>query len=308
MKRIVSLFFLLLIALGLTASAAPVTAQLRPDITIVIDGYSAGFRDVNGTAVYPILYEGTTYLPIRAIGNIMGKEVDWINDTCTVALSGTAPSVLYNRPESRPAVSTVQPQLRPDITILIDGVARTFYDVNGKQVYPLLYQGTTYLPIRAIGNIMGKSVEWVNDSTTILFGDVPTEQEGYVGTALGTDFFAVTLHAAQRQASYGGHAPSASDRTFLVLDVTIENTSGRSLPVFSSDFAVTSPSLTGEEVAYEKILAEQLDDALTLAPGQSVRGKLVMEAPAGDSRFALTYTDYYDDGTVGDTYRVLFAA
>ena len=38
--------------------------------------------------VYPILYNGSTYLPLRAIGEIMNKEVVWNNSTKTITLSG----------------------------------------------------------------------------------------------------------------------------------------------------------------------------------------------------------------------------
>ena len=54
-----------------------IKAQLRKDFTIEIDGVEREFKNVNGETVYPILYEGTTYLPVRAIGEIMGKEVYW---------------------------------------------------------------------------------------------------------------------------------------------------------------------------------------------------------------------------------------
>ena len=64
--------------------AREVTAQLRPDFVIVIDQETAHFSDVNGSEVYPLLYEGTTYLPLRAIGNLMGKQVDWDEQSKTV--------------------------------------------------------------------------------------------------------------------------------------------------------------------------------------------------------------------------------
>ena len=46
------------------------------------------FYSVTGQRVYPILYNGSTYLPLRAIGEIMNKDVVWNNSTKTITLSG----------------------------------------------------------------------------------------------------------------------------------------------------------------------------------------------------------------------------
>ena len=46
--------------------------------------------------------------------------------------------------------------LRPDITVEVDGMTRTMTDKNGKTVYPISYDGTTYLPVRALGEILGR--------------------------------------------------------------------------------------------------------------------------------------------------------
>ena len=56
------------------------------------------------------------------------------------------------------AAGDVTARLRPDITIVIDGAARVFYNVSGQQVHPISYNNTTYLPLRAIGELMGKVV------------------------------------------------------------------------------------------------------------------------------------------------------
>lgn len=63
-----------------------ITAELHRDLSIVIDGKTQTFTDVNGQTVYPIMYNGTTYLPIRAIGGVMGKPVAWDGETETVIL------------------------------------------------------------------------------------------------------------------------------------------------------------------------------------------------------------------------------
>lgn len=63
-----------------------IEAEIRGDFTVVIDGKQQTFRDVNGNIVDPILYDGTTYLPIRAIGEIMGKTVYWYQDEKKIEL------------------------------------------------------------------------------------------------------------------------------------------------------------------------------------------------------------------------------
>ena len=58
--------------------------------------------------------------------------------------------------------------LRPDITVEVDGMARTMTDKNGKTVYPISYDGTTYLPVRALGEILGQTVEWDSATQTVI--------------------------------------------------------------------------------------------------------------------------------------------
>ena len=83
MKRklpvLIGILCVLCIAIGAYAATAvqEITAQLRPDFEIEIDGEEREFYNVDGERVYPILYEGTTYLPVRAIGEIMNKKVYW---------------------------------------------------------------------------------------------------------------------------------------------------------------------------------------------------------------------------------------
>lgn len=46
------------------------------------------------------------------------------------------------------------------IKIYWDGVEKTMTDVKGNKVEPLIYQGTTYVPVRAMSKLMGKEVNW----------------------------------------------------------------------------------------------------------------------------------------------------
>ena len=57
---------------------------LYNNIKIYVDGIKINPKDANGTKVEPFIYNGTTYLPVRAIGNALGKEVSWDGNTNTV--------------------------------------------------------------------------------------------------------------------------------------------------------------------------------------------------------------------------------
>ena len=118
------------------------------------------FYNVNGDEVHPILYSGTTYLPVRAIGELMGKNVNWDASTRTVSLSGTRTSgTVSGTPDSGAVPASVTARLSPDVTVTVDGVTRSFTDAAGNTVYPLLYNGSVYLPIRAIGSAHGQERE-----------------------------------------------------------------------------------------------------------------------------------------------------
>ena len=84
-----------LLTAGAAAASAvrqTITAQLRPDITVELNGSKQTLQDSQGNPIYPISYNGSTYLPIRAIGETMGLTVDWDSATQTVDLVGEVAS------------------------------------------------------------------------------------------------------------------------------------------------------------------------------------------------------------------------
>ena len=85
---------------GATTVAERVSADLRPDITVTVDGKDQTLLDKNGDVVYPITYEGTTYLPIRALGNVMDLDVEWNGKTQTISL--------YTRTDTKPEDLTLE--------------------------------------------------------------------------------------------------------------------------------------------------------------------------------------------------------
>ena len=201
-------------------------AQVMPNRTIVVDGVARTFYAINGQEVHPISYGGTTYLPVRSIGELMNKNVDWNNDTKTITLtSPRTAGAATGTPDVNPQESTVSVSLRDDFTIIVDGVTQQFYDAGGNRVYPLLHNGVTYLPIRAVGELMGKVVSWDNNTQTVTIsgnvdssGNLVTDADsfgpgsGNTGNTGSTSYISAETAKAKALAHAG---LSASQVTFV---------------------------------------------------------------------------------------------
>ncbi len=67
-----------------------------------------------------------------------------------------------------------------DIKIVVDGVTINPTDVNGNIVEPFIYNGTTYLPVRAVGNAFGKYVDWDGVNKVVYLGAIPGQSENWM--------------------------------------------------------------------------------------------------------------------------------
>lgn len=96
------------------------------------------------------------------------KWTQWIGTLalCVVLLGGTAAlaaGVTYK---------TIQVQYS-GINLVVDGIPVTPKDANGVEVEPFVYKGTTYLPVRAVGEAIGKQVTWDGATQTVYIGEAP---------------------------------------------------------------------------------------------------------------------------------------
>lgn len=72
------------------------------------------------------------------------------------------------------------------VKIVIDGKKINPTDANGKAVEPIIYNGTTYLPVRAVADALGKAVYWDGRNYTVYLGQMDGELE-YPTEELSTD-------------------------------------------------------------------------------------------------------------------------
>ncbi|MEL7570990.1 MAG: hypothetical protein AAGU14_10600, partial [Eubacteriaceae bacterium] len=67
--------------------------------------------------------------------------------------------------------TSVNAYLKPDVLVMYDFELQTFKDVNGDSVYPVFYNNSAYLPVRAISQLMKEPIEWDGVSKTVIIGD-----------------------------------------------------------------------------------------------------------------------------------------
>lgn len=81
---------------------------------------------------------------------------------CVISVIGGAYAAANNE--------TISAMLNREIKITYNGEVQTFKDVSGNVVYPISYNGTTYLPVRAVSNLVKLPVNWDANNNTVILG------------------------------------------------------------------------------------------------------------------------------------------
>ena len=109
LKKVGSAAIIACMALGMMATALAVSGTVSKDlyfnnIKVSLDGKMVDLKDANGMAVEPFAIDGTTYLPVRAVSDAAGLDVEWDQKNQQVKLStGTEgmTCLLYTSPSPR---------------------------------------------------------------------------------------------------------------------------------------------------------------------------------------------------------------
>lgn len=88
---------LLLVAMIASVGARTGNVQktlLYNNINVTLDGAKLNLKDAKGNAVEPFMFEGTNYLPVRAVAEALGLSVDWVGATNTIVLTSPKPQTV----------------------------------------------------------------------------------------------------------------------------------------------------------------------------------------------------------------------
>ncbi len=138
-----------------------------------------GYTLANGTEVpFSINFEGTNYLPARKLSEILGITIGYDADSRTVLVdtktaTETDPTdgIVKNSTNSGAAKVSVA---KNSVKIKVDGVRavrqnENFTTQSGTEVpCSLIYEGTTYLPVRKLAELLGVGIDYDSATGTVL--------------------------------------------------------------------------------------------------------------------------------------------
>lgn len=188
MKKLFQFICTLLLATAVAAGMSQLTVMANDEIHVTIDG-----TQVNFTGQGPVIVEGRTLVPVRGVFEQLGFVPAWDGDARQATLT------------------------RADYTIVIT-IGSYVFTTNGinyeLDVPAQIIDGSTMLPIRAVLESVGYTLDWDGSTSTVMITAGPTEEEP------------VQPIAAANTILFGGHRwlvlEEQSDRMLIISENIIE--------------------------------------------------------------------------------------
>ncbi len=173
------------------------------DIRICVDG-----ADVNTSGSEPFIYNGTTYLPVRAVSETLGKPVNWDGNSSTVYIGNYSNSQGNSSFNLEPYESDCFESYSDGESFMVSGVKRSngfIMQGTGNRPYAIFnldgqYTGFTF----NLGHVDGS---YMSDSTVKIYLDGNMVEEIEIGAEDMPQKITVPLNGAlQMKITMGGYS------------------------------------------------------------------------------------------------------
>lgn len=146
-KQIATMLTLTTLLTTTSVYATAYTTQI-PVITNQMDVIVNGQRIASDN----LLYDSTTYLPIRAISESVGMSVDYNDQQQTVNLKSKGKQKITTKANRGTPTKSIIKALFDSLSVFVDGK-----EVQGNDI---VYNATTYLPLRAVSEATGTKIDY----------------------------------------------------------------------------------------------------------------------------------------------------
>ena len=153
MKKILTIItsiFILCTSLSVSAASS--------DISVFVDNELTVLTDANGNRVYPFIKNGTTYVPLRGVSEILDCDVIWDGNNKTIKIYEKGQ---YNEETFRNGSNKIQ--------VYFNSKLIEFKSASGTIGEPFIDNGTTYVTLRGFSETLGCQVQWDDSERFAVF-------------------------------------------------------------------------------------------------------------------------------------------
>lgn len=169
---------MLISSTAFAATDKTVQATMARELSVVYNGEKQTFADAVGNQAFPILYDGTTYLPVRAIAKLFDTDIQWFGSESRVNINSDGKYVgndVKFIPSKETMNSTVDVIISGNIVVSFNDIGKTIYTTAGNQTGPIIKDGTTYLPVRMVSELFNTPISWDAENYCVVIGELPIE-------------------------------------------------------------------------------------------------------------------------------------
>ena len=217
MKKVLSMLLVVI----MTMSMISVTSVMASDINVTIDG------KVQSYDVMPVIENGRTLVPMRAIFEALGAEIKW--DDATKTVTGT----------------------KGDVSVVLT-IGNTLAKVNGNEVTldvpAKIVSDRTMVPVRFISESLGCNVGWDDTTKTVIIKASKYNMAPLVSTIhrnVPTEF--TKSNDLNDIIHYAGMTPEQQEEAYAIIK-------GQGEVVCTEDEFLASISTTGEEYGSSEVI------------------------------------------------------
>lgn len=296
LTRLVGMTLILALILSVTSGASglisDISGKQNKGIVVKLNGITQTLKDGNGNTVYPVVINGTTYLPIRAVSALANMGITWDAATTTINLTSTS---------DEGAVPTdLPPTVNNGNTTPVAPPSTSSNSTAGTKTSPLYVGSSTTRSVKGVEHFGDDSLSYDMslkvDAVERIQDSYIDENSEYHESSEGIDYYLMTVTIKMSNISY---VNSEDPTDYIYLENTLPsvretyNAKSYVSGALDYDFPGSLGSVISKQLDFKKLVSGNKDN------GYTVTGKIIVGCSEGTTLNTVLIeplgTSKYDD-------------